>query len=73
MKKTLEKHGDQYALVIDQQLIDMLDIDPKMQFEVFSDGRSLVVVPLREQTDDAFEQALASVHARYGNAMKKLA
>jgi hypothetical protein len=39
-----------------------------------TDGRCLVVTPVREQIEeDKFQRALDKVHKRFGRALKKLA
>ena len=73
MRKTLCKHGNSYALVIDKPILDMLHATPETPFEVITDGRSLVLSPVRPpQEEKRFEAALASVHKRFGKAMKRL-
>lgn len=74
MIKTLTKHGNSYALVIDKPLLEILRVSPETPFEIITDGQSLVLTPVREQQDEAkFQAALESVHQRFGRAMKRLA
>jgi antitoxin component of MazEF toxin-antitoxin module len=74
MRKTLCKHGNSYALVIDRPILEMLHATPEMPFEIVTDGRSLVLSPVRSpEEEERFETALASVHKRFGKAMKRLA
>ena len=43
-------------------------------FEIITDGRCLVITPVREEAEERkFQQALEKVHRRFGRAMKKLA
>ncbi len=73
MRKALCKHGNSYALVIDKPILDMLGATPETPFEVITDGRSLVLSPVRTPEEDKrFDEALASVHKRFGRAMKRL-
>ena len=73
MIKHLTKHGNSYALVIDKAILDLLHATPQTPFEIISDGRSLVLTPVRSSKDEQkFEAALAMVHQRFGRAMKKL-
>jgi antitoxin MazE len=72
--KTLTKHGNSYALVIDRPILELLQATPETPFEIISDGRSLVLTPVRDPKEEKkFEKAIATVHERFGNAMKKLA
>ena len=74
MTKTLTKHGNSYALVIDKPILELLGATPQTPFEIITDGRCLVITPVREQAEERkFQHALAKVHKRFGRAMKKLA
>ncbi len=74
MIKNLTKHGNSYAMVIDKPILDLLRATPETPFEIISDGRSLVLTPVRSAKEEKkFEAALTMVHKRFGNAMKKLA
>lgn len=74
MIKTLTKHGNSYAMVIDKPILDLLHATPETPFEIISDGRSLVLTPVRDAKDEKkFDAAMAMVHKRFGRAMKKLA
>lgn len=74
MVKTLTKHGNSYALVIDKPILELLRVTPETKFEIMTDGQSLVLTPLRNpQQEKKFEDALKMVHKRFGRAMKRLA
>ena len=74
MIKTLTKHGNSYAMVIDKPIMDLLGATPKTAFEIITDGQSLILTPVRDaKTEKKFEKAVAMIHKRFGNAMKKLA
>ena len=74
MIKHLTKHGNSYALVIDKPILELIRATPETPFEVISDGKSLVLTPVRSAKDEKkFEKALEDIHKRFGNAMKKLA
>ncbi len=74
MIKTLTKHGNSYALVIDKPILELIRATPDTPFEIISDGRSLVLTPVRDPEDEKkFDAAVAMIHKRFGNAMKKLA
>jgi antitoxin component of MazEF toxin-antitoxin module len=46
MIKTLVKHGNSYALVIDKPIMELLNITPDTPLEISTqDGKSLVVRP----------------------------
>ncbi len=74
MIKTLTKHGNSYAMVIDKPILELLRATPQTPFQIISDGRSLVLTPVRKtRQEKKFEQAVAMIHKRFGRAMKKLA
>lgn len=74
MTKTLTRHGNSYALVIDRPILDLLRATPETPFDIVTDGNSLVLTPVRDQKEERrFQDALQMVHTRFGRAMKKLA
>lgn len=74
MIKTLTKHGNSYALVIDKPILELLRVSPETSFEIVTDGQCLVLTPIRGSDDEArFQNALDMVHKRFGRAMKRLA
>lgn len=74
MIKTLSKHGNSLALVIDRPILDLLGIEEDTQLEISTDGESLVVSPVRDKKRrKRFEAALAEVNERFGNALRRLA
>ncbi len=74
MLKTLTKHGNSLALVIDKPILELLQAGPDTPFEIITDGRSLVLTPVRPEAEEKrFIDALAMVHQRFGKAMRELA
>jgi antitoxin component of MazEF toxin-antitoxin module len=74
MIKTLTKHGNSYALVIDKPILELLHVSPESQFEIMTDGQCLVLTPVRDPAEEKkFQDALDMVHKRFGRAMKRLA
>ncbi len=74
MRKTLTKHGNSYALVIDKPILELLHATPGTSFEIMTDGNSLLLTPVRDPKEERkFEEALKMTHQRFGRALKKLA
>ncbi len=74
MTKTLTKHGNSYAMVIDKPILELIHATPETPFEIISDGRSLVLTPIRDDaTEKKLDDAVAMLHRRFGKAMKRLA
>ncbi|MGE0481265.1 MAG: AbrB/MazE/SpoVT family DNA-binding domain-containing protein [Phycisphaerae bacterium] len=74
MVKTLTKHGNSYALIIDRAVLDLLKITPETPLEVSTDGRTLTITPVADpQRRARLNAALEKTNRRYGRALKKLA
>lgn len=74
MVKTLTKHGNSYAMVIDKPILELLRATPETPFEIMTDGRSLVLTPVHDKaTEEKFNEAVSILHKRFGGALKKLA
>ena len=75
MRKSLIKHGNSHALLIDKAVLELLRIDPeKTQLEVTTDGNVLVITPIRDKkTEKKLKEKLAKIDAKYGETFKRLA
>lgn len=74
MIKSLTKHGNSYALIIEKPILELLKVTPETEFEIVTDGQCLVLTPLRNhENEQKFQRALELVHKRFGRAMKRLA
>ena len=74
MMKRLAKHGNSLALVLDRGVLSLLDIDGTTPLSVTTDGRCLIVAPVRDaRRRSTFLKSLRSVNIRHGAALKKLA
>jgi antitoxin MazE len=74
MIKTLTKHGNSLALVIEKPVLELIGADAETQFEITTDGQALILTPVKSAgRRDAFKVALDKVNARYPKALKKLA
>ena len=74
MVKTLTKHGNSYALVIDKPILELLKITPETQLEITTDGQTLILSPVRNARRKAkFNKALKDANRKFGRALKNLA
>lgn len=74
MIKTLTRHGNSLALVIEKPVLELLGVNAETPFEISTDGQVLILVPVRDAgRQDSFRAALDKVNARYPKALKKLA
>jgi antitoxin MazE len=59
MIKHLTKHGNSLALVIDRGVLDLLEIDADTPLSLTTDGKCLVVAPVRDaKRRETFRAAL---------------
>ena len=73
MIKTLTKHGNSYALVIDRPVMDLLHIEPDTDLEVSTDGRSLILSPAKSDARKAkIRKAIVQGNDKYGRALRNL-
>jgi len=74
MVKTLQKHGNSQALVIDKALMDAMGISPDTPLQVTVSGNSLVVTPANVGVGrEAVAKSIEKLRPRYGDMLKKLA
>ncbi len=74
MVKTLSKHGNSCALVLDRELMELLGIEGGTPLELRTDGRSLIVTPAPESDrDQRFDEALARINEDHADMLRRLA
>jgi antitoxin component of MazEF toxin-antitoxin module len=74
MRKTLTKHGNSLALVIDKPILGLLDIDAETPLEITTNGDALIVQPVREEPRQArLDASLARLNEGFAPALRKLA
>ena len=72
--KTLIKHGNSYALVIDKPILELLRATPDTPLELTTNGDTLTISPIRDaERQRRFEEAMEKVNKRYSNVFKRLA
>ena len=74
MVKTLTKHGNSYALIIDRAILDLLKIAIETPLEITTDGKTLQIAPVTDsKRRTRLKTALDKTNRRHGRALKKLA
>lgn len=74
MLKTLTKHGNSHALIIDRSVMEHLGISPDTPLQLTLTGDGLVVSRADVGIgDERVEALMGKVRNRYGRALKKLA
>ncbi len=74
MIKTLQKHGDSQALVLDKTIMEMLNIDADTPLQVSVSNGSLIVTPVnREIAPEEVTASLNRLRPRYKQMLENLA
>jgi antitoxin MazE len=74
MIKTLTRHGNSAALIIDKALLEILHIEMETPLEIVTDGESLIVSPVRDiAKHDQVTKALDRVNATHSRTLRRLA
>ena len=74
MVRHLTKHGDGLALVIDRGVLELLDIEENTPLSITTDGKCLVISPVRDpERQGRFRAALDEGNRKYGKMLKRLA
>jgi len=74
LTKTLIKHGNSYALVIDKPILEMLGIQADTPLEISTNGDALLVSPVRDEARQAqLRQTLKKLNAKFGDDLRRLA
>lgn len=74
MRKTLIKHGNSLALVIDKPILEMLRISQETPLEITSNGDALLVSPIRDRKENKrLRASLEKINRIFGEDLKRLA
>jgi antitoxin MazE len=74
MVKTLIKHGNSLALVIDKPILELLRISADTPLEITSDGDRLMVSPIRDtRRQKKLKASLDKINTNFGDDLKRLA
>ena len=74
MEKSLIKHGNSLAIVIDKPVLDLLRITSETKLELTTNGDAIMLTPIRDKKKQArLEAALQKINYKFGDDLKKLA
>ena len=73
MIKTLTRHGNSMAIVIEKPILELLKITPDTPLDISTDGHILTITPVLNQRKAKIQKALGEVHKEYGKTLKNLA
>ena len=64
MVKTLTRHGNSLALVLDKPILELLNIDGDTPLHISTDGRSLVISPVPDEKEYGGEPTVRDMGLR---------
>lgn len=74
MIKTLLKHGNSLALVIDRPVLELLQIELDTPISISTDGKTLLLSPLRDtERAEKLERIREKINKTYTSTFRKLA
>ena len=73
MVKTLTKHGNSLALVIDKPILDLLKIGADTPLEITTDGQRLVIEPADPRRRKKLGAAKQKVMSEWKDVFRRLA
>lgn len=74
MIKTLIKHGNSLALVIDKPILEMLNVTADTPLELVTNGDSLMISPVRdEERQKKLHASLDKINNKYSDDLRRLA
>lgn len=74
MTKTLIKHGNSLALVVDKPILELLGITAETPLELTTNGDALLVSPVRDpKRQKRLRASLDKINAKFGDDLKRLA
>lgn len=74
MRKTLTKHGNSLALVIDKPILELLGVAADTPLEITTNGDALIVQPIRDrQLQARLDTSLERLNQQFAPALRRLA
>ncbi len=75
MIKKLVKHGNSSALILDKALLKILNLDNTSEVEISTDGKSLIITPVKFKFSDneKIQNTIEEAIEKYNDLFKELA
>jgi antitoxin MazE len=74
MNKTLIKHGNSLALVIDKPILELLQITAETPLELTTNGDAILIRPVRDaKRQRRLQASLEKINERFGDDLERLA
>ena len=71
MTKRLIQHGNSAALILDKPIPDLLNVTMNTPPEISTDGKHIVISPVKSHTEDQFHTLLERINERFSTTLKK--
>ncbi len=73
MVKTLIKHGNSLALIIDKPILEMLKISAETPLELSTDGDAILISPVRDKRrQKQLKDSLSKINSKFGDDLRRL-
>ena len=73
MTKTLIKHGNSLALVIDKPILEVLQISADTPLELTTDGDAILISPVRDKKrQKKLCASLEKINSKFGDDLRRL-
>ena len=74
MIKTLTKHGNSLALILDKPILELLNIESDTPISISTDGKSLTLSPVFDvKRDEKLAKIRTKLNKKYETTFRKLA
>ena len=74
VEKSLIKHGNSLALVIDKPILEMLQITADTKLEISTNGDAILLTPIRDgKRQERIRKSLQKINEKFGDDLKRLA
>ena len=74
MIKTLQRHGNSQALVLDKPILELLGANEDTKLQLSVSGGSLIVTPVHTGIGrDGVDRTFEALQPRYGDMLRRLA
>ena len=74
MIKSLTRHGNSMALVIEKPILELLGVSSETLFDITTDGKVLILSPVQNDTlSKKVMKSAEKISKKYKKALKKLA
>ncbi len=68
------QHGNSAAIIIDKPIMELLDFDIDTPLEISTDGRNLIISPIKDiERMEKLKSSLSKINRKHRRTLEKLA